>query len=250
MRRLQKLCAGHDLDGAPDDLILISDAAATLADLRAWDAVAYLVDSLSEAAGIELNDNTLYSAWWRERIKPILDLGCMVVFTHLRGHRKPGIAADRDSASRGATQIRALSTAVLELRQLTDTTFGVRHNKHRNTTALPFGVLELQGAIDDPSIRLALTAATPATAESKARRARGLLTAMGAASGGAWLTRRTIETTLNPPGKPKAERVSERTWGPVLGEMTAEHLFEAGKEGRADAWRWIGPVPTETDDDD
>src|SRR5262249_61019719 len=100
--KLQKLATGAGLPEAPHDIILLSDAPESLNSehyfverlktLKEWGAVAYLVDSLSEAAGIELNDNTLYSAWWRARVKPILDLGCMVVFTHLRGHRKPGVA--------------------------------------------------------------------------------------------------------------------------------------------------------------
>jgi hypothetical protein len=170
VRRLQKLLRGHDRPTAPDSLILLSEPAATLRDadyfatrlreLREWGAIAYLFDSLSEASGLGLQDNGEYTEWWRARIKPILRLGCTVAFTHLKGHVKPGVQQDRDSASRGATQIRALSTGVVEFRQLIDTLFAVRHNKHRDTLALPFGTLALDGAVDDPTVRLLLRAET------------------------------------------------------------------------------------------
>jgi AAA domain/Toprim-like len=250
LRKIQKVIAGHGLPFASNDLILISDATDSLnsneyfsrrvQDLKDCGAIAYLMDSLSEGAGIELNDNTMYSEWWRSRIKPILDLGCMVVFTHLRGHRKAGVAADRDSASRGATQIRALSTAVLEMRQLTDTTFQVRHNKHRNGTALPFGVLELEGKPEDRFVRLALRADTTLAAEGKALLARRLLADLGRSHPGVWLTRAAIEDGVNGKSKPTSARVSRRMFEPVLAEMTSEAMFEKTKQGRADAWRWIG----------
>jgi DnaB-like helicase N terminal domain len=166
IRRGQKIIRGRDLAGGPEDLRLISDPPTTLRDesyftrrrreLQERGVMYYFADSLSEAAGIELNDNTAYTEFWRTRVKPLLDLGITVVFTHLRGHPKPGVAQDRDSASRGATQIRALSTAVLELRQLTDTLFLVKHNKHRDSTALTFGHLELEGKNEDDWIRLTM----------------------------------------------------------------------------------------------
>jgi hypothetical protein len=166
VRRLQKLIRGRVLAEASSNLRLVSDPPTTLWDesyftrrrreLQERSVRFYLVDSLSEAAGIELNDNTAYTAFWRTRVKPLLDLGITLIFTHLRGHPKPGVAQDRDSASRGATQIRALSTGVLELRQLADTLFMVKHNKHRDGTALSFGHLELEGGNDDDFIRLTL----------------------------------------------------------------------------------------------
>jgi len=170
LRRIQKDLRGHGLSTCADGLILISDAPASLSDeaywqrrrreLREWGAIAYLVDSLSEAVGpgVELNDNAAYSAWWHRRIKPLLADGLLVVFTHLRGHRKPGVpASDRDSASRGATQIRALSSAVLELRDAGDDRFVLKHNKHRLGPAVPFGHLALAGGPDEPSVNLVLT---------------------------------------------------------------------------------------------
>jgi hypothetical protein len=257
LRKIQKLIAGHGLLAAPDDLILISDApdslnsenyfARRLQDLKDWGAIAYLVDSLSEGAGIELNDNTLYSEWWRGRIKPILDLGCMVVFTHLRGHRKPGVGQDRDSASRGATQIRALSTGVIEMRQLTDTTFQLRHNKHRNGTALPFGTLELEGKPEEAFVRLALSSDSVLSAEGKAVLARQLLAGLGRSKPGIWLTRAVIEAAVNDQNKAKAERVSKKVWQPVITEMAAEGRFQRAKQANADAWQWTGG---DSDDDD
>jgi hypothetical protein len=83
-----------------------------------------------------------------------------VVFTHLRGHitGKPGALADRDAVFRGATQIRALTQAAIECRQITESSSLLKHNKHRDTPALPFGTLNLVGGFEDPAIRLSLVA--------------------------------------------------------------------------------------------
>jgi hypothetical protein len=169
-RRLQKLLRGYGLTEAPDTLILASEPALTLNDEGAYQArlrdmteagvVLYAFDSLSECCGIELNDNTAYTAWWRARVAPMLKAGITVVFTHLRGHiqNKPGALADRDAVFRGATQIRALTQAAIECRQLTEGSSQLRHNKHRDTPDLPFGTLNLAGGWEDPAIRLALVA--------------------------------------------------------------------------------------------
>jgi hypothetical protein len=259
VRKIQKLLRGRGLASCSDNLILLSDAPSTLSDetyyarrlteLREWRAIAYLIDSLSEAAGVELNDNTAYSAWWRSRVKPILDLGCMVVFTHLKGHVKPGVGQNRDSASRGATQIRALSVGAVEMRQLTPTSFKVLHNKHRNGLALPFGAMDLEGGLDDDFVRLVITAEAGA-AEGKDLLARRLLTALGERQPpGAWLDRKTIEASLNDRGKPKDERVSKKTWEPVLTTMTEEGLFEQQQRRNADVWRWTFQEANDPDDE-
>jgi DnaB-like helicase N terminal domain/AAA domain len=252
VRRLQKLFRGHGLDAGADDLTLVSDPPTTLSDesyfarrrceLTERGVRLYLIDSLSEAAGIELNDNTAYTAWWRARIKPLLDLGITVAWTHLRGHAKPGVAQDRDSASRGATQIRALSTGVLELRQLTDTLFQVRHNKHRDGTALSFGLLELEGGHDEDFVRL--TSREEAGNQGKESLARQLLAQLGRerAAAGTRLTRKAIEGRLNDPSKPKPERVSRKVYEAVLGQMVADGLFATLKQGNADTWSWVGPA--------
>jgi hypothetical protein len=257
VRRIQKLVRGYGLPDCSSDFILSSDPPTTLADeaffqsrlrvLKEWGAIAYVVDSLSEAAGIDLNDNFEYSRWWRARIKPILDLGCMVVFTHLKGHRKAGVGQDRNSASRGATQIRALSHSVLELRQVGETSFSVIHNKHRDSTGVTFGLLGLEGEITDPFVRLVLKT-PPAAGLGKEFVARQLLTRMGAAAppGTAFL-RKMIEATINNPAAPRRDRVSKKIWESVLAEMVAEGLFQQGKEGRAAAWSWIG---AEDEDDE
>lgn len=257
VRKLQKLITGHAIARCSDNLILLSDAPATLNDetyftrrrreLREWGAVAYLVDSLSEAAGVELNDNTLYSAFWRSRVKPVLDDGIMVVFTHLRGHVKPGVGQNRDAASRGATQIRALSTGVIEMRQLTDTTFAVRHNKHRNGLALPFGTLTLDGAVDDGYVRLAL-AADIAGGEGKELLARRLLAQLAATAGG-WIALAAIEAAVNDKSKPDAERVSKKVYKPVLDEMVREGAVEFRKRKNAHEWRWTRMVTPDPDDE-
>src|SRR5262249_31850478 len=132
LRRLQKLLRGHGCNVAPETLILQSRPflslqdegayAARLRDFQAAGVVLYACDSLSEAAGIELNDNTIYSGWWRSRIQPLLESNITVVLTHLRGHLKPGTRGDRDAAVRGATQIRALCTGVVECRHLSPST--------------------------------------------------------------------------------------------------------------------------------
>jgi hypothetical protein len=246
LRRLQKLLRGHGVEGAPDTLILQSmpfltiddeDAyQARLRDLREAQVVLYAFDSLSEGSGIELNDNTLYTAWWRSRIRPLLDLGITVVCTHLRGHLKPGTGGDRDAAVRGATQIRALSTAVVECRHLTATTALLIHNKHRNTGELPLGVLTLTGAQDDPSITLDLTARTPAG--GKADRARALLIAL-ARQHPAGITRKMIEDNLNAPNKSKDTRISRKTYDPALIALESDKTFEAFTQGNADAWRLV-----------
>lgn len=170
LRRLQKLLRGYRRTEAPDTLILASEPALTLNDDAAYQArlrdftetgvVLYAFDSLSEGCGIELNDNTAYTAWWRARVRPMLSAGITVVFTHLRGHvqNKPGALADRDAVFRGATQIRALSQAAIECRQITETSSLLKHNKHRDTQALPFGTLNLVGDFEDPEIRLSLVA--------------------------------------------------------------------------------------------
>jgi hypothetical protein len=169
-RRLQLLLRGHGYTEAPDNLILASEPALTLNDEGAYQArlrdltearvVLYAFDSLSEGSGIELNDNTAYTAWWRARVRPMLSAGITVVFTHLRGHvqNKPGALADRDAVFRGATQIRALTQAAVECRQLTENSSQLRHNKHRDTTDLPFGTLNLVGGWDTPEVRLSLVA--------------------------------------------------------------------------------------------
>jgi hypothetical protein len=252
VRRIQKLVRGHDLSVAADDLILLSDPPAPLSDdayfdlrsrqLRDWGAILYIVDSLSESAGIELNDNTAYTGWWRGRIKPLLDLGLTVVATHLKGHPKAGVEQNRDSASRGATQIRALSTGVLDLRQLTDTLFQLRHNKHRNGTALAFGALELEGQLEEDFVRLILKSDT-AMGAGKELLAEQLLTKLGcaAAADGRPFRRADVEAALNQRDKPKAERVSKKTYEPVLARMVAEKRLEHTKVGNADGWNWIGP---------
>lgn len=170
LRRLQKLLRGYARAAAPDTLILASEPALTLNDDAAYQArlrdfvdagvVLYAFDSLSEGCGIELNDNTAYTAWWRARVAPTLKANITVVFTHLRGHitGKPGVLADRDAVFRGATQIRALSQAAIECRQLTETSSLLKHNKYRDTPALPFGTLNLVGGFEDPEIRLSLVA--------------------------------------------------------------------------------------------
>lgn len=232
VRRTQKLVRGHGLSTCSEDLILISEPPATLRDeayflrlrrdLQDWGVSLYLIDSLSEAAGIELNDNTAFTEWWRARIKPLLDDGVTVIWSHLKGHAKAGVAQDRDSASRGATQIRALSTGVLELRQLTDTLFTLKHNKHRDGLAVPFGVLELEGRIEDDFVRLIVRdeAAGQGGKEALARR---FLTVLGQESAVArdYLTRKVIEARLNDRSRPKAERVSRKIFEAVLAEMVA-----------------------------
>ena len=176
-------------------------------------------------AGIELNDNTAYTDWWQGRIRPFLDAGIMVVFTHLTGHAKPGVGRTRDSAVRNATQIRALSTQVLECRQVADTRYRLIHNKHRNSTGLRFGFLELEGASDDPHVRLTVTAAdTPADAANKQALAR--LRLIDLAQAHPVLDRKLIEKTLNDRTKPDAERVSDKVWESVIAEMTSEKLFK------------------------
>jgi DnaB-like helicase N terminal domain/AAA domain len=258
VRRLQKLLRGHGLDAGAEDLTLISDPPTTLSDesyfarrrreLTERGVRLYLIDSLSEAAGMELNDNTAYTQFWRRRVKPLLDLGITVVFTHLRGHLKPGVAQDRDSASRGATQIRALSTGVLEFRQLADTLFAVKHNKHRDGTALSFGHLELEGSNDDDWIRLTLReAGGDGGMDALARR---LLTTLGreTALTNTSLTRKRIEAALNDPSRPKTERVSKKIYEAVLDKMVAAGLFNALKVGNADHWTWIGPAQDEEDE--
>jgi hypothetical protein len=55
------------------------------------------------------------------------------------------------------------------------------------------------------------------------------------------LTRAAIEAALNPPDRPRAERLSAKTWLPVLTALTADGLFAQGHEGRATAWTWLGP---------
>ena len=168
----------------------------------------YVFDSLSEGAGIDLNDNTAYTAWWRARVRPLLDLNITVVFTHLRGHLKPGTLGDRDAAFRGATQIRALCTTVIECRHLTATTSLLIHNKYRNTAQLPLGVVTLTGGQDDPAITLDL-AALPDPA-GKGDRARQQLLAL-ARLHPLGFDRKRIEATLNDKAKPQADRISKKT---------------------------------------
>jgi hypothetical protein len=259
VRRIQKLFRGRGLASGSDDLRLISDPPTTLCDesyfarrrreLQEREVLYYFADSLSEAAAaIELNDNTVYTAFWRSRVKPLLDLGITVIFTHLKGHAKPGVAQDRDSASRGATQIRALSTGVLELRQLADTLFMVKHNKHRDGTALSFGHLELEGKNEDDWIRL--TMREDAGGQGKDALALRLLTALGrkAALTSTRLTRKVIEAGLNDPSKPKTERTSKKIYEAVLDQMVKDKLFTALKVGNADNWTWIGPGQHEEDE--
>ncbi|HXJ80795.1 MAG TPA: bifunctional DNA primase/polymerase [Candidatus Methylomirabilis sp.] len=266
LRRLHKLARGH---GRPrfDEVILISETPGTLNDesyftrrfreLQEWGVVLYALDSLSEAAGIELNDNTAYTAWWRTRIKPLLTAGIMVIATHLTGHIKPGIGRTREAVVRNATQIRALSTQVIECRRMGDTTFKVLHNKHRNSTGLPFGTLELAGALEDPWIVLRLSAdAPPVPAATKEVLARQRLIELGKKTPNAWLTRKTIDAELNHESLPKAQRLSKRSWEPALASLTADMVFETGKQGNAHAWRWVGPPsgpshePDDAPDDD
>lgn len=261
LRRLQKLLRGHGLDEAPDTLILqsmpfltLQDEAAyqaRLRDLRDAGVVLYAFDSLSEGAGIELNDNTLYTGWWRTRVRPLLDLGITVVYTHLRGHLKPGTRGDRDAAFRGATQIRGLSTAVLECRHLTATTSLLIHNKHRNTAALPLGVLTLTGGQEAPTITLDLSE-LPDPA-GKADRARGALLAL-ARLHPAGITRKMIEAALNGQDKAKATRISKKTYDPALAALEADQTFEAFLLGRAAAWRLVHdaapPDAADADDDE
>jgi hypothetical protein len=248
LRKFGKLLRGHNLASCSRNLIVISDPPAILADpayferrlrdLREWGAIAYLIDSLSEASGADLNDNSVYAEWWRARIKPILEMGCMVTFTHLRGHPKAGVAQNRDSASRGATQIRALCTGVLETRQISDTLFQLRHNKHRDGTALPLGLLELEGNVADEFVRLTLKAEGASTG-SKEALARRLLTQLGQThSEGHAFDRRSIEAALNAKDQPNTERVSKKIWETVLAQMTEERLFEASNRGNATTWRW------------
>jgi AAA domain-containing protein len=258
VRRIQKLVRGHGLPTSSEDLILISEPPAPLReeayflrlrrDLQDWGVTLYLIDSLSEAAGIELNDNTAYTEWWRARIKPLLDDGVTVVWTHLKGHAKPGVAQDRDSASRGATQIRALSTGVLDLRQLTDTLFTLKHNKHRDGLAMPFGVLELEGRIEDDFVRLIVRDEAVGQGGKDAL-ARRLLTVLGQESAAAsdYLTRKAIEARLNDKSRPKAERVSRKIFEAVLAEMVTDGLFRTSQQGHADVWTWTGPDLDETD---
>jgi hypothetical protein len=262
VRRIQKLVRGHGVATASEDLILLSDTRPTLGDeayfthrrteLKAWGVVLYVIDSLSLAAGMELNDNTAFTAWWRARVKPLLDDGITVLWTHLRGHAKPGVPQDRDSASRGATQIRALSTGVLEVRQLTDALFTLRHNKHRDGAALPFGALALEGRMDEDFVRLVVREDAGGL-EGKEALARRLLTTLGqaqAAAGAEPLSRKSIEAALNGRTKPKAERVSRKTYEAVLAQMVADDLFHPGTRGNATTWTWIGPPAEEVEDDD
>jgi Bifunctional DNA primase/polymerase, N-terminal/AAA domain/Primase C terminal 1 (PriCT-1) len=255
LRRLQKLVRGHGLPVAPDTLILQSmpfltlqdDGAyqARLRDLREAEVVLYVFDSLSEGAGIDLNDNTAYTTWWRTRVRPLLDLGITVVFTHLRGHLKPGTLGDHDAAFRGATQIRALCTAVIECRHLTATTSLLIHNKYRNTGQLPLGILTLTGGQDEPTITLDMH--TLPDAAGKADRARLALLAL-ARLHPAGITRKMIEDDLNAPSKAKAARMSRKTYNPALAALEADKTFEAFPQGNADAWRLVAD-PDEGQDD-
>jgi hypothetical protein len=252
VRRLQKLIRGRGLAEVSRDLRLVSDPPTTLRDesyfnrrrreLQERGVRFYLVDSLSEAAGIELNDNTGYTEFWRSRVKPLLDLGVTLVVTHLKGHAKAGVAPARDSASRGATQIRALSTGVLELRQIAGTLFLVKHNKHRDGIELPFGHLELEGGNDDDFIRLTLREVV--AGGGKEALALRLLTKLGqtAAVAGTRLTWKSIEAALNDREKPKHERVSKKIYETVLKQMEADGLFSSLKVGNADHWTWVGPA--------
>ncbi len=170
-RRVQKLLRGHGISEAPDSLILASEPLLTLNDEGAYRArlrdilaarvVLYAFDSLSEGSGIDLNDNAAYTAWHRDRVDPLLRAGVTVVFTHLRGHisAQRGALADRDAAFRGATQIRALSTGVVECRSVTDDSWKLIHNKHRDTPALPLGTLRLAGGFEDPDVQLKMVQA-------------------------------------------------------------------------------------------
>jgi hypothetical protein len=258
IRRLQKLIRGRGLAGGAEVLRLVSDSPATLNDesyfrrrrreLQERGVSYYLIDSLSEAAAIELNDNTAYGEFWWSRVKPLLDLGITVVFTHLRGHAKPGVANNRDSASRGATQIRALSTAVLEVRQVTEALFMLKHNKYRNSTELSFGQLRLEGGDADDWIRLVI--GEIACAQGKGALARRLLTELGqrSAAAGIPLTRKAIEAFLNDSSKPTAKRVSKKIYEAVLGLMVTNGLFTKRKAGRADAWSWAGPAEDKDDE--
>jgi hypothetical protein len=263
VRRTLKLLRGHGLAAPSENLILLSDTQPTLNDetyftrrrreLREWGVIFYLVDSLSEAAGIELNDNTAFTAFWRARVKPLLDDGVTVLWTHLRGHAKPGVAQDRDSVSRGATQIRALSTGVLDIRQVSDVLFTLRHNKHRDGLALPFGALTLEGTVDEPSVRLVVRDEAAGLLGKQAL-ARRLLNALGqaqaATAGAKPLTRRAIEEALNGTSRPKEERVSKRTYEPVLADLVAEGLFHTSRVGNADVWAWTGPAGEDGEETD
>jgi hypothetical protein len=167
-RRSQKILYGYGIEEASDNLIQMSNPAVALTDEGDYQArlkdmtdagvVLYAFDSLSEGCGIELNDNTAYTAWWRSRISPILQAGITVVFTHLRGHvqNKPGMIPDRDSVFRGATQIRALTQAAIECKAIGANSSMLRHNKHRDTPELPLGTLNLIGGFEEPGIRLSL----------------------------------------------------------------------------------------------
>jgi len=262
LRRLQKLLRGHGLTAAPDTLILQSRPfltlqddgayAARLRDFEAAGVILYACDSLSEAAGIELNDNTRYSAWWRARVQPLLDHNITVVFTHLRGHLKPGTSGDPDAAVRGATQIRALCTSVLECRHLSPTMTLLLHNKHRDTGALPLGILTLMGGHGEPTITLDLRAApTAAASNAKRDRARRELLTL-ARQHPAGITRALIDGALSASGRPKAERISKRIYGPVIEDLVKEEVFQAFTLGRADAWRLIRDPDAsgESEDDD
>ena len=169
-RRSQKILYGYGIEEASENLIQVSNPAVALTDDAAFQArlkdmveagvVLYAFDSLSEGCGIELNDNTAYTNWWRTRVYPILQAGITVVFTHLRGHvqNKPGVIPDRDSVFRGATQIRALTQAAIECRATGPNSSLLRHNKHRDTPELPLGTLNLIGGFEEPGIKLDLVA--------------------------------------------------------------------------------------------
>ena len=108
----------------------------------------------------------------------------------------------------------------------------------------------------DPFVRLVVRAEA-AGQDGKAALARLALRALGqakAAAGAEPLDRKAIEQALNAPTKPKAERVSRKTYESVLAQMVADDLFRAGKRGNADTWTWIGaatddPVGEELADD-
>lgn len=262
LRRLHKLALGHGLalGEAFEHLILLSETPTSLNDpdyfalrlreLQEWGALTYCVDSLSLASGIDLNDNTVYSGWWQTRIRPILNAGIMVVFTHLTGHLKPGVGRTRDSVVRGATQIRALSTQMVEFRQQGDTRFGVHHNKHRNATGLKFGTLTLDGELADPWCRLTLTADQPLPEGGKDALARQKLIDLGTDRPSVWLTIKAIDAVLNPTDKPPKDRVSTKTWRPVVDQMAGEGLVKVGKAGKALAWRFLPPADLPEDDEE
>lgn len=232
VRRLQKILRGHRVEIAPATLILTSTPFLTLRDegafqarlrdLRSAGTVLYVLDSLSEAAGVELNENTAYTAWWQARIRPLLEVGITVVFTHLRGHLKLGTTGDRDAAFRGATQIRALSTAVIECRQVSETSSLLVHNKHRDGPALPLGILTLTGGYEDPAITLTMTAKPDAANTALANRLR-----ITEALGGPPLTAEALAT---------ATTLSVRTVKAHLKTLESEGAVasqrEPGKAGR------------------